>query len=242
MSTCGHGNDQLCGFRGHGRVSGSAGVGQAREGWGSESGRKRGYWRVAKRLRGGFGRLRDGSRAAGVGRKALGTAMGGEEGFGFFFLSEERRRVHRRFDVPWGGRSPCSSVEDECWALISAAVHRKRRGGTPPPLDPPPPLPMFEADSQNLLRRLRCQEDLRFTNFGPSSAGTTGGPWEEGGGGAAKKQRPDATCEGKNPAKKQQPDGMSHGGQPTLPTHPPLLIHPCGAPPPPPFRPSLPPF
>ena len=26
-----------------------------------------------------------------------------------------------------------------------------------------------------------CQEDLRFKNFGPPSAGTIGGPWEEGG-------------------------------------------------------------
>ena len=32
-----------------------------------------------------------------------------------------------------------------------------------------------------LLRRLRCQEDLRLTIFGPPSAGTIGGSWEEGG-------------------------------------------------------------
>ena len=31
-----------------------------------------------------------------------------------------------------------------------------------------------------LLRRLRCQEDLSFKIFGPPSAGTIGGPWEEG--------------------------------------------------------------
>ena len=68
---------------------------------------------------------------------------------------------------------------------MRTAVHR---GGVPPlpldppaPQDPPPPLPLFEADSQNLLRRLRCQEDLRFKSLGPLSAGTIGGPWEEGG-------------------------------------------------------------
>ena len=57
---------------------------------------------------------------------------------------------------------------------IRTAVHRRRRVGTPPLL----PFQCFEADSQILLRRLRCQEDLRF---GPRLAGTTGGPWEEGG-------------------------------------------------------------
>ena len=44
----------------------------------------------------------------------------------------------------------------------------------------PPPLPMFEAGSQNLLRCLRCQEDLCFKILGPPLAGTIGGPWEEG--------------------------------------------------------------
>ena len=51
---------------------------------------------------------------------------------------------------------------------------RGGRGYPPPPL---PPLPMFEA--KVLIRRLRCQEDLRFKIFRPPSAGTIGGPWEE---------------------------------------------------------------
>ena len=53
----------------------------------------------------------------------------------------------------------------------------------PPPLRPPSLLPFqcLRLTANILLRRLRCQEDLRFKNFGPPSAGTIGGPWEEGG-------------------------------------------------------------
>ena len=79
--------------------------------------------------------------------------------------------------------------------MLWAAVHRRRRcgGGTPPPpsvclvppppLDPPPPLPFrcLRLTAKILLRRLRCQEYLRLNIFGPPSAGTIGGPWEEGG-------------------------------------------------------------
>ena len=54
---------------------------------------------------------------------------------------------------------------------IRTAVHRRRRWGTPPPR--PPPLPMLEADS--------FASDLSFKIFGPPSAETIGGPWEEGG-------------------------------------------------------------
>ena len=46
-------------------------------------------------------------------------------------------------------------------------------GGATLPPSPPPPLPMCEADSQIL--------NLSFKNFGPPSAGTKGGPWEEEG-------------------------------------------------------------
>ena len=61
---------------------------------------------------------------------------------------------------------------------IRSAVHRRRSGGVPPPPGLPP-LPMFEADSQILLRRLRCQKDFNF-EIPPPSAGTIGGPREEG--------------------------------------------------------------
>ena len=54
-------------------------------------------------------------------------------------------------------------------------------GGAPPP--PPQtllPWKCLRLTANILLRRLRCQEDLRFKHFGPPSAGTRGGPWEEG--------------------------------------------------------------
>ena len=58
-------------------------------------------------------------------------------------------------------------------------------GSGVPPLDPPlpPPLPFqrLRLTTKILLRRLWCQEDLSLKNFGPPSAGTIGGPWEEGG-------------------------------------------------------------
>ena len=55
---------------------------------------------------------------------------------------------------------------------------RRRRGGTSPgPPAPPPPL----RTAKILLRCLQCQEDLCFKIVGPPSAGTIGGPSEEGG-------------------------------------------------------------
>ena len=52
-----------------------------------------------------------------------------------------------------------------------------------PPIDPPPLLPFqcLRLTAKIVLRRLRCQEDLSFTIFSPPSAGTIGGPKEEGG-------------------------------------------------------------
>ena len=67
-----------------------------------------------------------------------------------------------------------------CQGRIRTAVHCRR---TPPPLDPPPPLLPFQCrrlTAKILLRSLRCQDDLSLKNFGPPSAGTIGGPWEEG--------------------------------------------------------------
>ena len=62
---------------------------------------------------------------------------------------------------------------------------RRRRGRTsletPPPLDPPPPLPMFEADSQNLASAPLAPTAFKLNNFSPRSAETIGGPEEEGG-------------------------------------------------------------
>ena len=45
----------------------------------------------------------------------------------------------------------------------------------------PLPFPCLRLTAKILLRPLRCQEDLRFKNCGLPSAGTIGGPWEEGG-------------------------------------------------------------
>ena len=72
-----------------------------------------------------------------------------------------------------------------------------RRGGTPPGPPLPPPLLPFQCLRLTAKILLRCQEDLSLQIFGPPSAGTIGGPWEEGGG-------------------PSQP----------LPLPPPLLIHP----------------
>ena len=52
-------------------------------------------------------------------------------------------------------------------------------------LTPPPPLLPFQClrlTAKLLLQCLQCQEDLSFKNFGRPSAGTIGGPREEGGG------------------------------------------------------------
>ena len=59
-------------------------------------------------------------------------------------------------------------------------------GGYPPPRPPPPPpLPMFEADSQNFCFGAFGAKRIEASNFmAPPSAGTIGGPWEEGGGGS----------------------------------------------------------
>ena len=62
---------------------------------------------------------------------------------------------------------------------IRTAVHRRRRGGTPPP--PFLPFQRLRLTANILLRRLRCQGDLSVTNLGLPSAGTIGGPKEEGG-------------------------------------------------------------
>ena len=48
----------------------------------------------------------------------------------------------------------------------------------PPPL---PPLPMFEADSQNLTSAPSMPRGFKLQNFCPPLVGTIGGPWEEGG-------------------------------------------------------------
>ena len=64
---------------------------------------------------------------------------------------------------------------------------------------PPSPLPMFEADSQNFALAPSVPRGFTLKYFGLPSAGTIGGPWEEG------------------------------GSQPKPPPRPPLRIHPlCG--------------
>ena len=84
-----------------------------------------------------------------------------------------------------------------------------------PPLDPPCLLPFqcLRLTAKIWLRRLWCQEDLRFKIFGPPLEGTTGGSWEEGGG-------------------PSQTPFRSHLLIHPLPPSPPLLIHPCPSPPP----------
>ena len=66
------------------------------------------------------------------------------------------------------------------------AVHRRSRGAYPPPRIPPPFLPFqcLRPTAKILLQPLRCQEDLRFKNFGPPSAGAIGGSCQGGGGGS----------------------------------------------------------
>ena len=67
---------------------------------------------------------------------------------------------------------------------IRTAVHRRSPPPPPPPgppSPPPPPLPMFEADIQNFASAPLVPRGFRLTDFRPSSAGTIGGPWEEGG-------------------------------------------------------------
>ena len=53
----------------------------------------------------------------------------------------------------------------------------------PPPPGPPPLLPFqcLRLTARILLRRIRRRKDLSLKNFGPPSAGTIRGPWEEGG-------------------------------------------------------------
>ena len=61
------------------------------------------------------------------------------------------------------------------------------------------PFQCLRLTAKILLRHLRCPEDPSVKNFGSPSAGTTGGPWEEGG-----------------PSQYPPP-----------PLEPPFLIHPC---------------
>ena len=64
--------------------------------------------------------------------------------------------------------------------LQTRTIHR---GDMPTP-PPPPGLLPFQCSrltAKILLRHLRRQEDLRLKTFDPLSAGTIGGPWEEGG-------------------------------------------------------------
>ena len=67
---------------------------------------------------------------------------------------------------------PCSDVLERLYTAGG--------GGYPPPGPPPLPFQYLRLTAKILLRRLRCQEDLRVKIFGPPSAGTIG-PWEEGG-------------------------------------------------------------
>ena len=78
-------------------------------------------------------------------------------------------------------------------------------GGLPSP--PSSPSKCLRLTAKVLLRRLPCQEDLRFKIFGPPSARTIGGPWGEGGG----SQSP--------------PSPLLQDPPPPTP----LLIHPSGA-------------
>ena len=81
----------------------------------------------------------------------------------------------------WGGGGVRRDGAGQGW--IRTAVHRRRGGDLPPPSRTPPLLPFqcLRLTAKILLRRLRCQEDLRFKIVGPPSAGTIGGPLEEGG-------------------------------------------------------------
>ena len=59
----------------------------------------------------------------------------------------------------------------------SDALQRPYTVGGPPP----PPLPILRLKAKILLRRLRCQEDLSFKNFGLPSAGDHRGSLGGGG-------------------------------------------------------------
>ena len=77
-------------------------------------------------------------------------------------------------DCGWGGGVPSDALE---------RPYAAGGGGVPPPGPPPPPLPMFEADSQNFASAPSLPRGLKLQKiFGLPSAGTIGGPWEEGGG------------------------------------------------------------
>ena len=80
-------------------------------------------------------------------------------------------------------------------------MHRRRRGGTPLR-----PFQCLRLTATILLRRLRCQEDLRFENFRPPFGGDHRGTLGGGGG------------------------GPSHPHPPPPSDPPPPLAHPCRAP------------
>ena len=97
--------------------------------------------------------------------------------------------------------------KDVCAALSTDVLERPyTAGGGEDPPPPPPRLLLFQClrlTAKIWLRRLRCQEDLRFKTFGPPSAGTIGEPSEEG----------------RGPSQPPPP--------PLFRPPPPLLIHPC---------------
>ena len=105
-----------------------------------------------------------------------------------------RRGMH------WNGRTP----EEE------------EGGGYLPGPPPPPLLPMFGADSQNFASAPSVSRGLSFKIFGPPSAGTIGGPKEEG-----------------DPSQTPPPPPQTPPSDP--PFRPPLQTSPSD----PPFRPPL---
>ena len=65
------------------------------------------------------------------------------------------------------------------WPVMYQNARTPQEEGGVPPLFLP--FQCLRLTAKVLLRRLRCQEDLRFKSFGAPSAGAIGGPWEEGG-------------------------------------------------------------
>ena len=76
--------------------------------------------------------------------------------------------------APMGSSGPCAVPSD----VLERPSPQDRGEGDRPPLLP---FQCLRLTAKVLLRRLRCQQDLGFKILAPPSAGTIGGPQEEGG-------------------------------------------------------------
>ena len=77
--------------------------------------------------------------------------------------------------IVWRGPMVMGAVNQVCgWGrgqgCIRTAVQRRRRGGTPP-WDPLPPLPMVEADSQNIASGPSVPRGFTLQKFWPAFGG-----------------------------------------------------------------------